>query len=216
VESLNGRVDYDFPTWIAALSKTLPANVSVSQVASAIGSKSRETFAGFERAFIKTHRLPQPTSADWYQSLVTYVIAGYESGQPSVLTVEFYVDWTTETLIGPIKGPLHQNVGADTNYYLAALGHNGAISNFHNERSYMHRECLSRSPRAFNKLLSDPMSLTIAESKRIAQVLIQVQEDVEPDTVGGDIQIGIVKPFTGASFEVMNEARALPKTGPKK
>jgi hypothetical protein len=206
LDDVNGRVGYDFAIWLNALSKTFPANVSVSQVTSAIESKSRETFVGFDRAFIKTHRMPQPTSADWFQSLATYVIAGYENGRPSVQTVEFYIDWITESLIGPIKGPLHKEAGVGIDSYLVALGHNGAIGNFHNRNSYMYKQCIFRSPRIFKKLLSAPMDMTVVESKRIVQTLIQVQEEVEPNEVGGDIQIGTINQFTGASREIVNKS----------
>ena len=213
VEIPKGKVAYDFPTWIDKVSQNLPTNISVSQLASVIESKSQQTFSGFDQAIIKTHTLPRPF-LNPFINLLIYIIAGYENGEPSIFAVQFHVDWTHETLIGPIKSDFHSADSPAGKYYVATLGHDNAISDYENQESYAYKQCLTRSPKTFAKMLaSEP--ITVPEAQRIAQVLIDIEEQVEPNTVGGDIQLGTILPSGVASIKII-EKRVLPKAHAKK
>ena len=102
VSEIGGHSSYRFGTWMKDLERKLPANASVEDVAWAIKEQSKIQFARMRDAIPQgylTKDAPDRTCQDF----VTYLVAGYQDSTPTLWEVQYYVDWDTQTFIGPRK-----------------------------------------------------------------------------------------------------------------
>jgi hypothetical protein len=78
---------YDFVAWSKSIDHSLPANTSVTRLSEIIERNVAETFDGFD-ILLKTGRFTREQAPRPGDTLVNYLVAGYESGAPLILPSE--------------------------------------------------------------------------------------------------------------------------------
>jgi|SRR5581483_9135410 len=203
------RVRYDFASFLADIIAELPVNVSVSELAAIVELKSGEAFSDYSNTVIKTHNIVRPNPAlEQCRPLVQYVIAGYENGKPTIFVVHVNIDWHRETVDAPIKTLVYPLEGETVDFGVLTVGNNEAIKSFANPKSYAYKQALSRAPIAFKKLVAHD-HLTLTEAQRLSRVLISIEEQVDPDQVGGNISVVVITKKEGKAVP-LTKARPAP------
>ena len=200
-----GSAHYNFLTWMQELQAKLPAGISVDDLALTIQTESAKVFAEIttvlQRDIIKCY---EPTET--CGSFVQYVIAGYQGGAPRIQMVQYYVNWDEKRLIGPepiLLDPNEQTIG---NFHIHYLGIREALTNLLNRSSYAYKQTMASSPVAFGDLVAH-RDISLDATIGLVRSLIEVEEKINPDDVGGRINVVKVLP-NGRAREVIDK---LPK-----
>jgi hypothetical protein len=195
----DGGVHYYFSPFIKDIQARLPPNVSVDDVASVIQDESAKVFANFD-VILESGTLKQNDSLEDCHLFIQYVIAGYQQGLPKIRVVQFYIDWKARRLVGPkaiVLGPA-KDIHIDFSTY--GFGITQAITDIFDRHSYAYKQALARSPKAFRALL-DHRSISLDETSTFARVLIQIEEEVNPSEVAGDVAIIKILPNGRAEYQ---------------
>jgi hypothetical protein len=202
-----GAANFTFTAWMENLNNRLPSDVSVDAVVDALKTEGAQKLATFEPSLsvLQTKRNSPTDSCD---SLMQLVVAGYEASLPRVVVIQFNVDWDALKILVPkveVREPPSQ-VGSNFRAY--AFGKQEAITNVLNRDSYAYKVASTSCPKTVTKLLNHQV-LTLDESSRLATVLVEIEEDVDPNEVGSGAQIVRILPSGKADSSLKDES--LPK-----
>jgi hypothetical protein len=185
---------YDFPTWIGKIEETLPPDLAVDDFASVIEKESAITFTGFDIIIGKLIKQENPFQD--CQALMTYIAVGYKNSVPMVFTVDFYIDWKSNHLVGPRKILLHPAEGFKIDFGLYVFGHDRAITEWENPKSYANKELMAKCPRETEVLRNHHRDITVEQAAILIRTMVDVEKQVEPNEVGGGTTIAIL-PLAG-------------------
>lgn len=181
-----GSAHYNFLAWMDRLQTNLPENVSVDGVASAVQADSAKVFSTFT-AVLQSGLLQRDDPTETCSPFIQYIIAGYQEGMPRIVMVQLYVNWDEKNLVGPTQILLESGEGLKGNIHIHYFGIREGLTNILNRQSYAYKQAMIGCPRAFGNLLAHkdvPLDDTLA----MASTLIKIEEKINPDDVGGDIQ----------------------------
>jgi hypothetical protein len=114
--------------------------------------------------------------------LVQYIVAGYRSGIPTIIHINYTLNWQKYKLIGPNKEIDYPKQGSLQSYFYTA-GIQTALREIGKPNSYATQRIVALIGAEWKKLTSD-QALTSDESIRIMRTLINIEAEVEPDKVG--------------------------------
>jgi len=124
--------------------------------------------------------------------------------------VEFDVDWNRQVLSGAIRTLLYPD-SAISNYRVVSLGDREAIADFRNVKSYAHQVATTLCPETMRKIDNMTAYPTLDNSVALSRALVQVEENTNPDEVGGAIKT-VMWLQNGQVEEWMGSDANLPKT----
>lgn len=201
------EVAFDFIPWIHELERGIPKDASFDQFVGTIRDKFSDLVPQIE-PFIAHgvwKRGEQQNSGNNFEPLITFSIAGYDSGVPRLTVVKFYIDWDTKTVLGAYLFPIKlRPVESGTNYNYAGISE--SIADFPDGNSYAHKRAIAIDRKAFTNVFDHGFS-TLDESVAVGRVLVQIEEEIRPDLVSGPIRGVRITP-DGRATEVI---AALPK-----
>jgi hypothetical protein len=188
---MNG-VDYDFATWINRIQGDLPDETSIDTLVPTIKAESAHVFSMLS---IGTgHGGPQQHNAtDMLDTFVEYLIVGYQGGTPTIRVIKYYIDWNLKKLLDPYVISIEPRSQREVGMRLYFYGVREAVTDARNPQSYAYKRTMAICPQAFQDLLtSRPLSLD--EAATLVRAFIQIEEEVSPETVGGDVRCVQVLP----------------------
>jgi hypothetical protein len=200
-----GPVHYNFLTWMEELETGLPKDISVDDLTSTIQRESAKVFVGFD-AVLKADVLKRKDATDTCTSFIEYIIAGYQNGTPRVYVVQFYIDWNEKRLSGPWRILRDSGQRMNGNFRAYAFGIKEALTDMLDRQSYAYKQAMIMSPRTFGNLLGHK-DVSLDETVSLARVLVRIEENTNPNDVGGAIQVAKVLP-SGRAYNLVDE---LPK-----
>jgi len=200
---------YNFLAWMQGVQLKLPDNITPDQLAGIIGKESESTFAalGVNKS-LADGTLKNKTPAEPCEIFAQFVIVGYQDAVARIQKVQFDIDWNHHTLVGPTRIVLYPD-GAESNYRVIRFGTQQAITDFLNRKSYAHQQAMALCPKAMADIDSSRYP-SFDETVALTRALVQVEENTNPDEVGGPIRTVRVLP-TGRAEE--NGTNTLPKAG---
>jgi hypothetical protein len=207
------EISYDINgAWVQELQNSLPKNVSLEQLVKGIKSKFSNLPPKLQGS-ITSRNLPHGDPLNVFEPFLTLVIVGYDEGFPAICVLKFYVDWYAQRFVEvpPIAvdfQPSNRNMG------FHIFGYSEAVTDILNPKSYAYGQAMTACPEAFGDFVSGrPVSLD--ESASIGRVMIQIEEKVSPNNVGGKIQ-GVQILASGKATELTNILTRLPKANTRK
>jgi hypothetical protein len=207
----DGSELYEFGAWMNELKSHIPANVTADRFANIIKAESAKKFA-FVSRMMKSGDIPPEQPYELYDPLVRYIIAGYDSDTPKLYVVELDLDWNRVALIGP-KLTLINLSNATGDFHLHFFGKSEAVADLTNRESYAYKQTMLRCPTAFGHLvLQTGVPISLNETSAIVGVLVEVEQRINPSSVGGIVRIVRVTP-DGRANEECKRAKVLPKGG---
>jgi hypothetical protein len=201
---------YNFEEWITGVGSKLAADASVTQFVGLIEDEATKTFRD-DMAIEKYMRSGALVKSQPFEdSLVEYIVAGYESGVPTIIRTYFNLDWHDKRLVGPVRDVDFPGSVGNPNVGIKMNGVDGGIGEFTNVNSYAYKRFHSSFPTIIAKFAGGS-ELTQEEAITLIRVLIGIQAEVTPSQVGRDTRI-VVLPMRGAgSVTNYPEIPILPK-----
>ena len=201
---------YSFEDWITKVGNKLAPDASVTQFVGLIENEATKTFKD-DMAIEKYMRSGALVKSQPFEdTLVEYIVAGYESGVPTIIRTYFNLDWHDKRLVGPVRDVDFPSSGGNPNFGIKMNGVNGGIQEFTEINSYAYKRFHSAFPAILAKV-ANGHDLTQEEAITVIRVLINIQAEVTPSQVGRDCRI-VVLPMRGtASVSSYPDISALPK-----
>jgi hypothetical protein len=75
------------------------------------------------------------------------------------------------------------------------------IANFANRNSYAYKRALTISPQAFREFVAH-RPITFDEAASLARALVRIEEETNPNSVGGEVRVVTILPTSGARYLV--------------
>lgn len=193
------EIDYDINgAWIQELQSGLPKNVTLVQLVKSVKSKFSSLPPKLQGS-ITSGKIPHSDPLNVFESFLTLVIVGYDDGFPAVCVLKFYIDWYAQRFIEVPPIPVDFQ---PPNRYMGfhIFGYSEAVTDILNPKSYAYGQAMTACPKAFGDYTSGrPVSLDEAAS--IGRVMIQIEEKVSPNNVGGQI-LGVQIMASGRATEL--------------
>ena len=187
---------YSFPAWVEKIGNKLAPDASVTQFVGLIESEAARTFKldmSIEQ-YMRSGALVK--GQPFEDTLVEYIVAGYESGVPTVIRTYFQLDWHDKRLVGPERDVQFPDSGNNPNVGIQMNGVDGGIGEFNNVNSYAYKRFRSFSPTILDKLVSG-REVTQAEAVSAIRILVSIQAEITPNQVGRGSRV-VVLPMRGA------------------
>jgi len=186
---------YSFEDWITKVGNKLAPDASVTQFVGLIENEATKTFKD-DMAIEKYMRSGALVKSQPLEdTLVEYIVAGYESGMPTIIRTYFNLDWHDKRLVGPVRDVDFPASGNNPNFGIKMNGVNCGIQEFAEVNSYAYKRFHSSFPAILAKAASGH-ELTQEEAVTAIRVLISIQAEVTPSQVGKDSRI-VVLPTRG-------------------
>lgn len=193
-------IQYDFLVWMDHLQSELPNDVTVSGVAKTIAVESAKMFLPVPD-LLRSGDIKQQSPEEMCRMFTQFVIAGFEGGKPTLYIVEFDLNWDSMSLIGGKAlslDPLSQR----GNIHLYSWGMKEAITDLANPNSYAYHKALLTCPQAFSALIFNRRSVTLDDAACITHAAIKVEENTNPNDVGGETHIVRIRATGTATAEI--------------
>lgn len=201
----SGAHQFDFLKWMETLRGQLPTNATVDDVTNAIEKGSATAFKEFNIAsYIEQGIITNENASQPCETFTRFVIAGYQDGSPRIYSVLFDVDWAERKLTGPTRMQMLQALRP---YQLGAVqfGHKDAFVDYLNPSSYAHAVIMSICPQVLKKLEAHTSIPSLGDTVALSRALVQVEENTNPNSVGGPIKSLEIVP--GGKAVVLEAAR---------
>ncbi len=173
--------------WIHELQNSLPKNASLGELLKGTEAKFSSSLPTLQSAVTAGEFQPSDTMDGRFETFITFVIVGYEKGLPAVCILRFYIDWDARRFVeaSPQAVELEPIENLKMAFYIFGLAQ--AVTDILNPKSYAYGQAMATCPKAFSDFVSHkPVSLY--ESIKIGTVLVQIEEHVNPNKVGGQIR----------------------------
>ncbi|HXZ11707.1 MAG TPA: hypothetical protein VEG64_04875 [Candidatus Sulfotelmatobacter sp.] len=184
------NANFTFPAWVENLNDGLPSDISVDAVVEAIKAKASQNLALVELKDLQSKKISTLDSCDM---LTQFVVLGYDGSLPRVVVIQFNVDWDSMKIIAPKIEIDEPPSKVSSNFRVYSFGKQEALTNVSNRDSYAYKKANAACPKTIGKLL-DHQVLTLSESGWLATALVQIEEDVDPSSVGSGVQVVRILP----------------------
>jgi hypothetical protein len=212
----NGRqekLSFEFKSWINDFEGNLPKDITFDQLVQIVKDNFSTLIPKLQDRVESGHWSNQQFHIETFESLITFTITGYDRGLPRLSVIKFYIDWNTKTVLVPVVVPVRLNQ-AMTNTNFNMLGVFEAAANFDYRDSYAYKYAMTTQHEAFANFFAHRRVPTLDESVTIGRTLIEVEEKVCPNTVGGGI--GGVRISSDGRASKVAYSSSVPNTLPKK
>jgi hypothetical protein len=180
--------DYEFGAWVRKIESSLPSNVSFDDFVRIVKIELRQTIPSWQLA-LNSGQLQHKNSDDIFESPLQFVITGYQGEIPRVSVVKLYVDWDTKLVLGPYEiskhNPRDPIAGHMPTYF---FGMTEAATNFYYPKSYAYKHAMACCTKTFQNFISG-RSVPLNERTAIASMLVQIEQQTNPNAVGGEVRI---------------------------
>jgi hypothetical protein len=180
-------IHYHFLTWMQNLERNLPSDISVDDVVQTIKKESSATLTDFVSACLKNGTIKRKSPDEFCESLVQFVVAGYQNGMPLVYNVHFDIDWKDESLIGPTSDLQYPADPKGNDYGILTYGIRQAITDVFNRETYAYHQAVTLRPETMARFRKGEYP-SLDDTVALSRVLIQVEKNTNPDEVGGPIR----------------------------
>ena len=194
-------IDYEFATWVHSFEGSLPASASLNDVVHIVDNKFQQMIPRLN--FVIASGGMQPNDpVDRFEPYMKYLVAGYQDGRPVLSVEEFYIDWKAKNVPEPTIHPeADDNIDWHTRMHF--YGVTQALTNLGNRNSYAHKRIMTLCPKAFQDYISRrPISFN--ETIDLARALVRIEEETNPNEVGGDVRIVHILP-SGRASDLVND-----------
>lgn len=186
---------YNFETWISNVGNKLASDASVTQFVGLIEDEATKTFRD-DMAIEKYMRSGALIKGQPFEdTLVEYIVAGYQGSVPTIIRTYFNLDWHDKRLIGPIRDVDFPGSGGNPNSGIKLNGVDGGIGEFTNINSYAYKRFRSYSPAILDRFIGGS-ELTQDEAITVIRTLVSIQAEITPSEVGNTTRI-VVLPMRG-------------------
>jgi hypothetical protein len=206
---------YDFGAWMREIESKLPLNVPVDDFSAIVKDEVGKMIPQWQLA-VSSGKMQHNSSDQIFEPLVEYVIAGYRDGVPVLSVIQLDVDWDGKKVLGPYQTPFDLGGPIRNRLRLEAFGVTQAIANIMDSKSYANQEAMARCPKACGDLITGHGDITLNKTRTFARVLIEIEEKVSPNLVGGRVRIIEITPTGGAHDLTGADSLPKAKTGEKK
>jgi hypothetical protein len=186
-----GAPCYDFPAWIEKVNQKTDSKMSVDTLADVIGDQASKTFACVGNE-IKSGRLTEDeakrTNSGLEETLVYYMIGGYESGIPTIYSVTLKPNWILKTIVGPFKTSLHPIEGQSVESRIFPIGRQIGIARVDTADSNEQKKFATKVPIEFS-LIATHQTLSMEQASNVVRALLGIEAETEPDWVGFPITV---------------------------
>jgi len=201
---------YSFPEWIKKIGNKLASDASVAQLVGLIESEAIQTFKGDMAIeyYMRSGALVKGQPLE--DTLVEYIVAGYESRVPTIIRTYFQLDWHDKRLVGPERDVQFPVSGNNPNVGIQMNGVDGGIGEFTDVNSYAYKRFRSYSPTILDKFVSG-RELTQEEAVSVIRVLVSIQAEITPKQVGRGARVVVVPIHGTGSVSSYSDGPSLPK-----
>jgi len=186
---------YSFTDWIRHIENKVTAETSMTEFIGLVEDEATRTFRYKLAIESQMGRGSFVQSNTLQDTLVEFIVAGYEQGIATIFRVHLQLDWQNKRLIGPIKQANFPVAGQNPNVGLQLYGIFCGISEFSDIHSYAYQRFLSYAPGIMGKFTAQ-REVTNEEATTAIRVLIGIQAEVTPNQVGSSSRI-VVLPVRG-------------------
>jgi hypothetical protein len=221
----DGKVVYDFLTWIGEIDKQTHSNLSVTELTRIIKERCPKAFAFFND-YLGTHTEDQARKMGLGPIAVKYVIAGFENGVPLVRDVTLIIDWQTHTLRSPVEFLLYPEEAHGLHHpYVDLFSGSHDLSGSHGMELAMsvadskeRKELIARVPVEF-QIMGNHGEFTGNQASNAIRALLCIDAEAAPTEVGFPLTIvtiprvgqGWVRTYKQDVFTLSRLPRGKPK-----
>lgn len=189
------RVDYDFRNWALAIQAGLSSTATFTEFENKVVVQSQKTLKGLDiQNGMKNSEFRRKFETK--DTLVEYVIAGYEGSTPKLVTIRYAFDWLNEKLSPPIITDLSPRE-PHPDFAFAVEGINSAVAQILDQSSSSYRKCVVYAGPITDKFLS-MTPLTLSEASLLVRAFMRIEAEADPSEVGKPISL-VTLPRQGAA-----------------
>jgi hypothetical protein len=205
-------ITYEFGAWVSKLESSLNDNASFDDLVGAVKADISYTIPQLQ-TFVTGGGILPSDPVNVFEPFMEYVLAGYQSGVPRVCVLQFYIDWSRKLVVDPFETSLSSGpiAGHIRTYF---FGMTEAISDFTNLDSYVYKRAMAVCPKAFHNLIS-PAPISLDESAAIARAFVGVEEETNPNLVGGRVRLVEIIPSGKALDLTSGSPKPVARTKPQ-
>ncbi len=181
---------YHFKTWIAAIEKKCPKDVSAYALTSLIEGESRTTFKDFDK-FIAGRAFNRNTTPNPF---IEYYVAGYQTATPVITRIYFKIDWDKHRLVGPSVERIHPDHDPRVNFAFLVAGRNEVGTQMQDKKSDAYKEMSRMIPQELPKLLSE-QDLTLSEATNACLAVLRYETNHQKPLVAPPYAILTIPPL---------------------
>jgi hypothetical protein len=181
-----GTVLYDFPTWTGIIDGKIRPETTVAALSLIVENEMPKTFS-FAIEGIKSGAIEKGDTG-LEDILVSYMVAGYESGVPAIYNIWFNVDWNQKTVIGPHRVLLQPEQGQRTDSRFGLFGQHVALSQLGDAQSNAHKKAVAKLPLEY-QALDAGKELTLKQASNFVRALLAIEAEANPKFVGFPITV---------------------------
>jgi len=201
-------MDYEFGAWVHRIEGGLRANTSFDAFVATVTEEVRKMVPQWQ-SMVNVKGITRRLPADMIESPVHYVIAGYQDGVPKLSVVEIYINWETNSILGPYQVPIEPKGPSPDHTRGYMLGITQVAVQVGDPQSYAYKQTAARSPKALKELVNQG-TLSLEESSALARDLVEVEQETNPKQVGGTVRVIEIAP-TGKARDLV-EGQSAPGT----
>jgi len=139
----------------------------------------------------------RPEHFDFSDRLFDYSVAGFEAWIPKVFIIELDVNWDELSLKNPRVTQFDPFKEFENLFPLVLPGKGNGYEELFQPNSSTRQSAIARFPVEIVALLND-QELTVDQTKRLARILLQIEIESDPTTVGFPLTIMTI-PMQGAA-----------------
>jgi hypothetical protein len=202
------EIKYGFATWVLNIERGLQDTVSFDDFVGVVNDEISKMMPKLQPP-LRGGAMEPERSSEIFEMFAQYVIAGYQNGIPRLTVLEFYIDWESKSLLGPYQRVIEPPSQVRGTNHAHSYGISEPHADFTNRQSYAYKQAMAHCPKALQDFI-DSRSITLDETAALARTLVGIDEQTNPNEVGGMIRCIQILPNGRAQSVVAD----LPKTNP--
>jgi hypothetical protein len=195
-----GRFVYDFPGFADRLNRTVPPGIDVSGFADAVESNTRFDLPNFFDPLVRAGQILKENVGP-SGILIGYLVCGYENGIATIVRIVYSVDWEMKRVVGPYRTkPISvENPGSTLTLFCDAMCN--AVRAIGKGEGFSYESAHKIAPKEVEALAHKAQltALSIAESIRVARVLLEMETIANENRVGLPVSVVTIMPNGAAS-----------------
>jgi hypothetical protein len=194
-------IDYEFGAWVHNIEGSLPNDVSFDGFVNAVNDEFSKMIKKLQIIVSGGGPIHPDNPTDIFDDHLEYVLAGYQGGLPQVCVLKLYIDWESKRVLGPYRITVEPDgpIVGHTRFHFTEIAQ--TIANFANRNSYAYKRALTISPHAFREFVAH-RPITFDEAASLARALVRIEEETNPNSVGGEVRVVTILPTSGARYLV--------------
>jgi hypothetical protein len=184
---------YDFPVWVKSIKRKIASATTVEEMSRIVADDTTRTFS-FAIEAINSGIMTQNNSG-LDNVLVQYIMAGYDSGGPTIYSVGIDIDWKRKSTTAPNRVLVQPEKGQRVDSRIGAFGQHVAISQIGDAQSDAHRKAVAKLPLEY-QVMDAGKDLTLEQASNVVRASLGIEAEANPKFVGFPIVV-VTIPKTG-------------------